>query len=79
MLAAELLYEDLVPYYLQRHSVGQASPARVSLRLPRQHRSGGRCGRAIDYVLGYIEKWPALTDMKIIVETAHREFLSSGT
>ena len=81
MLASGLLYEELVPYYFQRHTVrpGITGLAQVN---------GCRGGTAhaadaiarIDYDLQYIEHWSPWTDLKIILKTCRREFLSgSGT
>ena len=81
MLASGILYEQLVPYYFQRHTVrpGITGLAQVN---------GCRGGTAhaadaiarIDYDLQYIENWSPWTDLKIILKTCRREFLSgSGT
>jgi polysaccharide biosynthesis protein PslA len=81
MLASGILYEQLVPYYFQRHTVrpGITGLAQVN---------GCRGGTAhaadaiarIDYDLQYIENWSPWMDLKIILKTCRREFLSgSGT
>jgi lipopolysaccharide/colanic/teichoic acid biosynthesis glycosyltransferase len=79
MLAAQLLYEDLVPYYFQRHSarpgitgLAQISGCRGSTI------EAGRAISRIDYDLEYIEKWSLSMDIKIILLTVRREFLSGS-
>jgi lipopolysaccharide/colanic/teichoic acid biosynthesis glycosyltransferase len=79
MLAANLLYEDLVPYYFQRHTarpgitgLAQVSGCRGSTIEP-------NCAISrIDYDLDYIEKWSLRMDIMIIVRTIRREFLSGS-
>jgi exopolysaccharide biosynthesis polyprenyl glycosylphosphotransferase len=79
MLAAQLAYEDLVPYYFQRHSarpgitgLAQVSGCRGSTV------EAGRAISRIDYDLHYIEKWSLRMDIMIIVRTVRREFLSGS-
>jgi lipopolysaccharide/colanic/teichoic acid biosynthesis glycosyltransferase len=79
MLAAQLPYEDLVPYYFQRHSarpgitgLAQVSGCRGSTVEP------NRAISRIDYDLDYIEKWSLRMDVMIIVRTVRREFLSGS-
>ncbi|MDB5616818.1 sugar transferase [Tardiphaga sp.] len=79
MLAANVPYEDLVPYYFQRHSarpgitgLAQVSGCRGSTIEP------GRAIARIDYDLDYIEKWSLGMDIKILVQTVRREFLSGS-
>ena len=79
MLAAQLPYEDLVPYYFQRHSarpgitgLAQVSGCRGSTIEP------NRAISRIDYDLDYIEKWSLRMDILIIVRTIRREFLSGS-
>src|SRR2546429_8834482 len=79
MLAAQLAYEDLVPYYFQRHSarpgitgLAQVSGCRGSTVEP------NRAISRIDYDLHYIEKWSLSMDIMIIVRTIRREFLSGS-
>ena len=79
MLAAELAYEDLVPYYFQRHSarpgitgLAQVSGCRGSTV------EAGRAISRIDYDLHYIEKWSLRMDIMIIMRTVRREFLSGS-
>jgi exopolysaccharide biosynthesis polyprenyl glycosylphosphotransferase len=79
MLAADLPYEDLVPYYFQRHSarpgitgLAQVSGCRGSTVEPT------RAISRIDYDLDYIEKWSLRMDIMIIARTIRREFLSGN-
>jgi lipopolysaccharide/colanic/teichoic acid biosynthesis glycosyltransferase len=79
MLAAHMPYEDLVPYYAQRHSarpgitgLAQVSGCRGSTVEP------NRAISRIDYDLDYIEKWSLRLDILIIVRTIRREFLSGS-
>jgi lipopolysaccharide/colanic/teichoic acid biosynthesis glycosyltransferase len=79
MLAADLPYEDLVPYYFQRHTarpgitgLAQVSGCRGSTFEP------NRAISRIDYDLHYIEKWSLRMDIMIIARTIRREFLSGS-
>jgi polysaccharide biosynthesis protein PslA len=79
MLAANLPYEDLVPYYFQRHiarpgitGLAQVSGCRGSTIEP------NRAISRIDYDLDYIEKWSLRMDIVIIARTIRREFLSGS-
>jgi polysaccharide biosynthesis protein PslA len=79
MLAAQLPYEDLVPYYFQRHSArpGITGLAQVSGCRGSTVESNRAISR-IDYDLDYIEKWSLRMDITIIVQTIRREFLSGN-
>jgi lipopolysaccharide/colanic/teichoic acid biosynthesis glycosyltransferase len=79
MLAANLPYEDLVPYYFNRHiarpgitGLAQVSGCRGSTVEP------SRAISRIDYDLDYIEKWSLRMDVMIIARTVRREFLSGS-
>lgn len=79
MLAANVPYEDLVPYYFQRHSarpgitgLAQVSGCRGSTVEPT------RAISRIDYDLDYIEKWSIRMDIAILVRTVRSEFLSGS-
>ena len=79
MLAADLPYEDLVPYYFQRHTarpgitgLAQVSGCRGSTIEP------NRAISRIDHDLDYIEKWSLRMDIMIIARTIRREFLSGS-
>jgi polysaccharide biosynthesis protein PslA len=79
MLAAELPYEDLVPYYFQRHT---ARPGITGLAQVNGCRGStvesNRAISRIDYDLDYIEKWSLGMDIMIILRTVRREFLSGS-
>jgi polysaccharide biosynthesis protein PslA len=78
-LAAELLYEDLVPYYFQRHTArpGITGLAQVSGYRGSTVEAGHAISR-IDYDLEYIEKWSLRLDIMIILRTIRKEFLSGS-
>lgn len=79
MLAADLLYEHLVPYYFQRHTArpGITGLAQVSGCRGSTAESNRAISR-IDYDLDYIEKWSLRMDVMIIARTIRREFLSGS-
>jgi lipopolysaccharide/colanic/teichoic acid biosynthesis glycosyltransferase len=77
MLAGGKLYEELVPYYFERHSMpvgitglAQVSGFRGSTVDPRV--ASGR----IDKDLEYIRHWSIALDLWILWETCKREFLN---
>jgi exopolysaccharide biosynthesis polyprenyl glycosylphosphotransferase len=81
MRAADALYEDVVPYYFQRHTVkpGITGLAQVNGFRGSTENAGAAISR-IHYDLEYIETWSVWLDVRIIVRTAVREFLfGSGT
>jgi lipopolysaccharide/colanic/teichoic acid biosynthesis glycosyltransferase len=79
MLAADLPYEDLVPYYFQRHT---ARPGITGLAQVNGCRGStvesNRAISRINYDLDYIEKWSLGMDIMIILRTIRREFLSGS-
>jgi lipopolysaccharide/colanic/teichoic acid biosynthesis glycosyltransferase len=77
MLAGGLLYEQLVPYYFQRHAVrpGITGLAQVSGYRGDTTQADDAIAR-IDCDLDYIESWSPWSDIKIIANTCRREFLS---
>ena len=79
MLAADLPYEDLVPYYFQRHTArpGITGLAQVSGCRGSTAEFGPAISR-IDYDLHYIEKWSLRMDVMIIIRTIRKEFLSGS-
>jgi polysaccharide biosynthesis protein PslA len=78
-LAADLLYEDLVPYYFQRHTArpGITGLAQVSGCRGSTAEADPAISR-IDYDLEYIERWSLRLDIMIILRTIRREFLSGS-
>lgn len=79
MLAAGIHYEDLVPYYFQRHiarpgitGLAQVSGCRGSTAEP------NLAIKRIDYDLDYIEKWTFRMDIQLLARTVRREFLSGS-
>ncbi len=79
MLAVNMLYEDLVPYYFQRHIArpGITGLAQVSGYRGSTAEYDSAVGR-IDHDLDYIEKWSLWMDVVIIMRTVRREFLSGS-
>lgn len=76
MLAASYLYEDLVPYYFQRHAVrpGITGLAQISGCRGDTIESKSAIDR-INYDLEYIETWSVWLDAKILIKTVKQEFL----
>ena len=79
MLAADILYEDLVPYYFQRHIArpGITGLAQVSGCRGSTAEANSAISR-INYDLEYIEKWSLRMDVAIILRTVRREFISGS-
>lgn len=79
MLAADRLYEDLVPYYFERHRVrpgvtglAQANGLRGSTK------DAAVATARIDQDVAYVENWSLMLDMRILWTTAKSEFLSGS-
>ncbi len=80
MLAGGMLYEELTPYYFQRHTMrpgitglAQVSGYRGSTVAPLS------AIERLDYDLQYITRWSLWLDLLIMMRTATREFfLGSG-
>ncbi len=79
MKAASYLYEDLVPYYFQRHAVrpGITGLAQVSGCRGDTIESKSAVDR-ISYDLEYIETWSVWLDARILIRTVRQEFLSGN-
>lgn len=79
MLGGGVLYEELVPYYFERHHmrVGITGLAQVNgLRGSTQDPFVARA--RIDQDLDYIRNWSLMLDIRILIVTARREFLSGN-
>jgi lipopolysaccharide/colanic/teichoic acid biosynthesis glycosyltransferase len=74
MQAASTLYESLVPYYFQRHTIrpGITGLAQVSGCRGSTANADAAISR-VDYDLEYIERWSLWLDIKIIWWTIKRE------
>ncbi len=79
MLAGGMLYEELTPYYFQRHNMrpgitglAQVSGYRGSTTVPLS------AIERLDHDLQYIEGWSLWLDLSIITRTAMREFVSGS-
>lgn len=79
MLAAGVLYEDLVPYYFQRHAVrpGITGLAQVSGCRGSTEDAESAITR-VDFDLEYIERRSLHLDIGIIVRTVRKEFLAGS-
>lgn len=77
MQAASTLYESLVPYYFQRHTIrpGITGLAQVSGCRGSTANADAAISR-VDYDLEYIERWSIWLDIKIIWWTIRRELFS---
>jgi len=76
MLAGGILYEELTPYYFQRHNMrpgitglAQVSGYRGSTVVPLS------AIERLDHDLHYIEGWSLWRDMRIVFQTLVREFI----
>ena len=79
MLAGGILYEELTPYYFQRHNMrpgitglAQVSGYRGSTTVPLP------AIERLDHDLRYIENWSLFLDVRIILRTLIREFISGS-
>jgi lipopolysaccharide/colanic/teichoic acid biosynthesis glycosyltransferase len=81
MLSAGFLYEDLVPYYFQRHIVRPGITGLAQVHGCRgSTRQADEAITRVDYDLEYIETWSLWLDIKIMLRTLRQEFLSgTGT
>jgi polysaccharide biosynthesis protein PslA len=79
MLAGGMLYEELVPYYFQRHNMrpGITGLAQVSGFRGSTSSPAPAIDR-LDYDLQYIQKWSLWLDITIIVRTVAKEFFSGS-
>jgi len=79
MLAAGVLYEELVPYYRQRHAIrpGITGLAQVNGCRGSTAEASAAIAR-IDYDLEYMETWSLWSDLKIILRTIPRVLTGWG-
>lgn len=79
MLAGGMLYEQLTPYYFQRHIM---RPGLTGLAQVTGYRGATTVARSaierLDYDLRYIATWSVWLDLKIIARTASREFFGGS-
>ncbi len=79
MLAAGVLYEDLIPYYFQRHAV---KPGITGLAQVNGWRGSTETPQAaierVDYDLEYISRRSLRLDLIIVVSTLRKEFLAGS-
>jgi polysaccharide biosynthesis protein PslA len=79
MLAAGVLYEDLVPYYFQRHAVRPGITGLAQVSGCRGSTEDGESAISrVDYDLDYIEHRSLQLDIAIIVRTVRKEFLAGS-
>lgn len=79
MLAGGILYEELTPYYFQRHNM---RPGITGLAQVSGYRGSTTVSRSaierLDHDLRYIENWSLRLDLGIILRTLVREFISGS-
>jgi polysaccharide biosynthesis protein PslA len=79
MQAASVVYEDLVPYYFQRHAI---RPGITGLAQVNGCRGSTAIAAAavsrVNYDLEYIENWSLWLDIKILWRTVRHEFFSGN-
>jgi polysaccharide biosynthesis protein PslA len=76
MLAGGMLYEELTPYYFQRHSMRPGITGLAQVSGYRGSTAVARSGiERLDYDLQYITSWSLKLDLLILMRTATREFL----
>jgi lipopolysaccharide/colanic/teichoic acid biosynthesis glycosyltransferase len=79
MLAAGVPYEILVPNYFERHRVRPGLTGLAQALGFRGSTEGADTAKIrIELDLKYIQSWSFALDLRLIVETAWKEFLKAG-
>ncbi len=79
MLANGMLYEEFIPYYLQRHNMRPGLTGLAQVRGFRGSTTDPVSALArVDCDLEYIQRWSLLLDLGIIARTVVTEFLSGS-
>jgi len=79
MLANGMLYEQFIPYYLQRHNMRPGVTGLAQVRGLRGTTTDPAAAlERVDSDLEYIERWSLLLDIRIILRTVVTEFFSGS-
>lgn len=79
MLAGGMLYEELVPYYFERNAMRAGITGLAQVNGLRGSTVDAAVAKArIDQDLQYIRHWSLALDIRILWETARREFLNGN-
>ena len=79
MMAAGVLYEDLVPYYFQRHATRPGITGLAQVNGWRGSTQDAEAAIArVDQDLDYIARRSLLLDVSIVVRTVRREFIGGS-
>jgi lipopolysaccharide/colanic/teichoic acid biosynthesis glycosyltransferase len=77
MRAASLYYEDVVPYYFQRHSIRPGITGLAQINGCRGSTAAAAAALSrVNYDLEYIERWSLWLDIKIIWRTIRHEIFA---
>lgn len=79
MLAGGMLYEELVPYYFERHRMRPGITGLAQVNGFRGSTEDPVLAKArIDHDLAYADHWSLDLDLRIIARTAYREFVKGS-